>query len=200
MRILLIGASGTIGRAVHQLMGGSHEVIAAGRNGAELTVDITSPDSIQAMYRAAGKVDAVVSASGSTYFGSLQDMTPEQNEISIVSKLRGQINLVLLGLDHVRDRGSFTLTTGIVMDDPIRGGASAAMANGAIRAFVQAAALDMPRGLRINNVSPNVVEESAAKYDAFFPGFGSVPVGKVAQAFRKSIEGGQTGQTYRVYE
>ncbi len=199
MRILLIGASGTIGRAVHQLMGVSHEMITAGRSGGDLKVDISSPDSIQAMYREAGEVDAVVCAAGSTYFGTLQDMTPEQNEISIMSKLRGQINLVLLGLHHVRDHGSFTLTTGIVMDDPIRGGASAAMANGAVQAFVRAAALDMPRGLRINNVSPNVVAESAAKYDAFFPGFGSVPVSKVAQAFRKSIEGGQTGQTYRIY-
>lgn len=200
MKILLVGASGTIGSAVRDELALRHEVISAGRNGADVSVDITSPESIIKMYETVGKVDAVVSTTGKTFFGPLQEMTPEDNEISIRSKLVGQMNLVLLGLNHVNDGGSFTLITGIIMDDPIISGASAAMTGGAIRAFVQSAAIEMPRGIRINNVSPNVVLESIDTYGPFFPGFVPVPVSKVAQAFRKSVEGGQTGQTFTVYQ
>ncbi|MBP1934139.1 short chain dehydrogenase [Ammoniphilus resinae] len=199
MRILLVGATGTIGTAVMNELASQHEIISAARSEADVLVDITSPESITAMYQAIGKVDAVISTTGNTYFGSLQELTPENNEISIESKLKGQINLVLLGMNHVNDRGSFTLTTGIIMDDPIAGGVSAALANGAIKSFVEAAALEMPRGIRINNVSPNVVLESLNKYGPYFPGFEPVPASRVARAFRKSAEGIQTGQTYKVY-
>lgn len=199
MRILLIGASGTIGSAVREEFGARHEVITAGRKGADVIVDITSPESITAMYQEVGNVDAVVSTAGSTYFGPLTELTPENNELSIESKLKGQVNLVLLGHAYVNDHGSFTLTTGIIMDDPIVGGVSSAMVGGAIKAFVTAAAIEMPRGIRINNVSPNVVAESIGTYGPYFPGFDPVPASKVALAFRKSVEGAQTGQTYTVY-
>jgi len=199
MRVLIIGATGTIGSAVRKELESHHEIITAGRNGADISVDITSPESIKNMYQIVGKVDAVISTAGNTFFGPLLELTPENNEISIESKLKGQINLVLLGLNHVNDHGSFTLTTGIIMDDPIVGGVSSAMAGGAIRAFVQSAAIEMPRDIRINNVSPNVLVESIEKYGPYFPGFEPVPANRVAIAYRKSIEGAQTGQTYRVY-
>jgi len=141
----------------------------------------------------------VINVSGATYFGPLEVMTPADNDISIESKLKGQINLVLLGLDSVNDRGSFTLTTRIIMDDPIVTGASAAMANGGIRAFVKSAAIEMPRSIRINNVSPNVLEEWINKYGSYFPGFEPVSASRVALAYQKSVEGGQTGQTFKVY-
>ncbi|MBG9794644.1 short-chain dehydrogenase [Paenibacillus dendritiformis] len=199
MKILIVGASGTIGRAVAAELEARYNIIRAGRQGPDVQVDITDPGSIRGMYEATGEVDAVVSATGSAYFGPLADMTPEQNELSIGSKLKGQVNLVLLGHRYVRDRGSFTLTTGIMMDDPILQGASAAMANGGVKAFVKAAAIEMPRGIRINSVSPNVLQESMDVYGAFFPGFDPVPVRRVALAYRKSEEGAQTGQSYEVY-
>jgi NAD(P)-dependent dehydrogenase (short-subunit alcohol dehydrogenase family) len=199
MKILIIGASGTIGSAVTNELSSDHEIITAGRYKADVLVDITSPESISSMYQSVGKVDAVISTVGDAYFGPLSEMTPEKNEMAIQSKLKGQVNLVLLGLNHITDRGSFTLTTGIIMDDPIIGGVSAAMASGGIKAFVQSAAIEMPRGIRINNVSPNILEESLEKYGPFFPGFVPVPASRVAKAYRKSVEGAQTGQTYRVY-
>ncbi len=199
MRVLLVGASGAIGSAVRNELASRHEIISAGRHGADVSVDITSPESIEAMYQTVGNVDAVISTTGSTYFGSLLELTPENNEISIQSKLKGQVNLVLLGLHHVKNQGSFTLTTGVIMDDPIVGGVSSAMVGGAIRSFVQSAAIEMPRGIRINNVSPTVLVESMKKYGPYFPGFEPVPASRVAQAYRKSVEGGQTGQTYTVY-
>ncbi|WP_430534537.1 short chain dehydrogenase [Listeria rocourtiae] len=200
MRVLVVGATGTIGKAiVSKLEQEKHTVITASRKGSDVVIDMTSVTSIQAMYEQVGKIDALVVAAGSAYFGPLATMTPENNEQSIEGKLKGQMNLVLLGLEHLNDGGSFTLVTGIMMDDPIKQGASAAMVNGGIRAFVKSAAIEMPRSIRINSVSPNVLQESWDKYAAFFVGFNPVPAEKVAQAFVKSILGGQTGQNYEVY-
>ncbi|WP_223070369.1 short chain dehydrogenase [Paenibacillus caui] len=199
MKVIIFGASGTIGQAVAKELGKNHEIIRAGRNGLDVVVDITSVDSIKNMYKQVGKVDAVISATGGAHFGPISELTPKLNEIGIESKLKGQINLVLLGMDYVNDGGSFTLTTGILMDDPIPQGASAAMANGGVKAFVKSAAIEMPRGIRINSVSPNVLQESLDKYGEFFPGFEAVPASRVALAFKKSVEGAQTGQNYEVY-
>src|SRR5699024_9648038 len=199
MKILIVGASGTIGKEVAEKLQTDHTIIRAGRNGADVLVDITSEHSIQNMYDQVGTVDAVVNASEGATFAPVTELTPELNEKGIESKLKGQINLVLLGLNHVRDHGSFTLTTGIMMDDPIRKGASAAMANGGVKAFIQSAAIEMPRGLRINSVSPNAVQESWERLEPLFPGFNPVPAKRVAQAFKKSVLGAQTGQNYEVY-
>ncbi|KMT61478.1 short chain dehydrogenase [Paenilisteria newyorkensis] len=199
MKIVVVGATGTIGKAIVAKLEQEHTVIMASRKGADVAVDMTSPASIQAMYEQVGKIDALVVAAGAAYFGPLTTMTPENNEQSIDGKLKGQMNLVLLGLEYLNDGGSFTLVTGIMMDDPIKQGASAAMVNGGIRAFVKTAAIEMPRGIRINSVSPNVLQESWDKYADFFVGFNPVPAERVAQAFVKSILGGQTGQNYEVY-
>lgn len=199
MKILIVGASGTIGSAVAAELGKKHEIIRAGRNGKDVKVDITSIDSIKKMYEQVGKIDAVISATGRASFVPVSELTPELNEVGIGSKLKGQINLVLLGMDYVNDGGSFTLTTGIMMDDPVPKGAAAALANGGVKAFVKAAAIEMPRGIRINSVSPNIVQESLEKYGEFFPGFEAVPVSRVALAYKKSVEGAQTGQNYEVY-
>lgn len=199
MKILLIGASGTLGSAVKDRLEKKGDVITAGRHSGDMTVDITSIDSIKKMYAQVGKVDAIVSATGSATFSPLTELTPEKNAVTISSKLGGQINLVLLGIDSLNDHGSFTLTTGIMMEDPIVQGASAAMANGAVTAFAKSAAIEMPRGIRINTVSPNVLEESWDKLEPFFQGFLPVPAAKVARAFEKSVFGAQTGQSYQVY-
>ncbi|WP_106498436.1 short chain dehydrogenase [Lentibacillus sp. Marseille-P4043] len=199
MKILIVGASGTIGKEITKKLAGDHEVVRAGRNGADVQVDLTSVDSIKNMYENVGNVDAVVNASGGANFATVTELTPELNEKGIESKLKGQINLVLLGLNNVRDNGSFTLTTGIMMDDPIRQGASAAMANGGVKAFVKSAAIEMPRGVRINSVSPNAVQESWERLEKFFQGFDPVPASRVALAYKKSVLGAQTGQNYEVY-
>lgn len=199
MKILIVGASGTIGQAVAHKLAKKHDIIRAGRNGTDVKVDITSVESIKSMYEQVGKVDAVINAAGGAHFAPTSVLTPELNEIAIESKLKGQINLVLLGLNYVNDGGSFTLTTGIMMDDPVAQGASAAMANGGVKAFVKAAAIEMPRGIRINSVSPNVLQESLEKYEDFFPGFDAVPASRVALAYKKSVDGAQTGQNYEVY-
>ncbi|MCM3570198.1 short chain dehydrogenase [Neobacillus mesonae] len=199
MRILVVGATGTLGTAVVNEMKNDAEIISASKSNSDIKVDITSTDSILQMFKEVGEIDAIVSATGAAHFGGVEELTPELNSIAVNSKLLGQINLVLLGLPYIRDNGSITLTTGILMDDPVVGGASSAMANGGVRAFVKSASIEMPRGIRINSVSPNMLEESKEKYGSFFVGFEPVPAKRAALAFRKSILGAQTGQSYYVY-
>lgn len=197
MRILVVGGTGTIGKAVVNELAQRHTVVVARKQG-DLQVDICNIDSIENMYKNLGKIDAVVSVAGNVHFGELTQMSSEQYFIGLNNKLMGQVNLVLQGLKYVNDNGSFTLTSGILNRDPIRLGSSAAMVNGGLDGFVKAAALELTRGLRINCISPTVIVESMPKYAEYFRGFIPVPVAKVAQAYSKSVEGAQTGQVYLV--
>lgn len=198
MRILIIGATGTIGRAVVGELGGRHEIVTAGRSSGDLRVDITDSHSIRAMFERAGALDAVVSATGKVKFAPLEAMTAADYEVGLKDKLMGQVNLVLVGQDFLNDGGSFTLTTGVLDHDPIVQGTSASMVNGAVNAFVLAAAIELKRGQRINAVSPGVILEALPSYAPFFRGFEAVPAAKAARAYAKSVEGAQTGQVYRV--
>ncbi|EKU50025.1 short chain dehydrogenase [Staphylococcus massiliensis] len=200
MKVVVIGASGTIGKEVSQkLKELNHDVIEVGLSSGDYQIDITKVNDIKQMYNDIKNIDAVVSATGAATFQSLKEMTVEDNQVAINSKLLGQINLVLIGQHYLNHNGSFTLTSGIMMDDPIELGSSAAMANGGIAGFVTSAAIELQNGLRINNVSPNVVEEALDKYGDFFKGFNPRKVSEVANAYVKSVEGKQTGQTYKVY-
>lgn len=198
MKIIIIGASGTIGRAIVNELRERHDVIAAGHNSGDLRVDITNKDSIKKMYQEIRDIDAVVLATGKVHFGEMVEMQAEEYEIGLQNKLMGQVNTVLLGLKHLNDNGSFTVTSGILNRDPILLGTSAAMVNGALDGFVKNAALEMPRGLRINCVSPTVVQEAMDSYASYFRGFEPVSAARVALAFSKSVEGLQTGQVYCV--
>lgn len=198
MRILVVGAAGTVGQAAVKALYARHEIIRADRSAGDLTVDLMSEDSVRAMYQKLGKVDAVVACAGHVHFGPVASMSPEQFRKGLNDKLMGQVNLVLLGLAHVNDGGSFTLTSGVLDRDPIRQGANAAAVNGAIGAFVKAAAIEMPRGIRINAVSPGLLEESEKKYEGFFPGHEPVSSARVGLAYVKSVEGALTGQVFTV--
>ena len=198
MRILIIGGTGTIGQAVANELSSRHEIIIAARERGEVQVDIADRNSIEMMFQQIGKIDAVISTTGKVHFGALAEITEEQYAVGLNNKLMGQVNLVSSGLNYLNDGGSFTLTSGILNRDPIRLGASAAMVNGAIDGFVTSASIEMPRGLRINAVSPTVVAESMDKYADYFRGFLPAPVATVALAYVKSVEGAQTGQIYCV--
>ena len=198
MRILVVGAAGTVGQAVVKALSRRHEIVSAGRSAGDVTVDLMNEDSVRAMYAKLGKLDAVVACAGHVHFGPVSAMTPEQFRKGLNDKLMGQVNLVLLGMEHVNDGGSFTLTSGVLDRDPVRQGANAAAVNGAIGAFVKGAALEMPRGLRINAVSPGLLEESETKYEGFFPGHEPVSSARVGLAYVKSVEGALTGQVFTV--
>jgi len=193
----VVGASGLLGGAVVDALQDRHEVLKASRNG-DVKVDIRDPDSIADMYSTIGSIDAVACAAGVTPYGSLDELTIEQIRAGLHDKLLGQIELVRQGLHAVGDRGSFTLVSGVLAYEPILTGSIASTVDGAIDAFVRAAAIELDRGIRINAVSATVFEEAWDAYGDFFPGWNAVPVGDAARAFVRSIEGADTGQVIRV--
>jgi NAD(P)-dependent dehydrogenase (short-subunit alcohol dehydrogenase family) len=198
MKVILFGATGTLGKAVDKELCNRHEIVRVGRNRGDFQVDIADPESIEQLYGKTGEFDAMVSTTGDVHFGPFEEFTQDQFEVGLRSKLMGQVNLVTLGLKHIRSKGSFTLTSGQLNDDPIRSGVSGAMVNGALEGFVRSAAIELPRGLRINLVSPTVTEESLAAYGPFFPGQKAVPAAEAALGYAKSVEGPQTGRVYRI--
>jgi NADP-dependent 3-hydroxy acid dehydrogenase YdfG len=198
MKIILIGAAGTLGSAVDKALNTRHEIVKVGRKSGDFQVDITDPASIEQLFSKVGDFDAVVSTSGDVHFGPLAEITQDKFQIGLRSKLMGQVNLVAFGLKHIRDGGSFTLTTGQINEDPISVGASGAMVNGGLEAFARSAAIELPRGLRINIVSPTVTEESWPAFGPFFPGQKPVPASEAARGYVKSVEGMQTGKVYRI--
>lgn len=199
MKILVVGASGTLGKAITERLGQHHHIISAGRNSGDHRVDLRDDASVAGLFAAVGRVDALVSAAGSVHFGPLTEMTAAQFDVGLQDKLLGQIRLALIGQHHLADGGSITLTTGILAEQPIRLGANATAVNAAVEGFVRAAACELPRGLRINAVSPTVLSEAWDAYADFFPGFEPVPAARAALAFQRSIEGLQTGQVYKVW-
>ncbi len=197
MHIILVGGAGTIGKAVYEELSQRHQVTVAGRSSGDVLVNLTDTQSIVRLFETIKNVDAVVCTAGNVHFAALDEMTAEDYAIGLNDKLMGQVNLVSIGMRYLNDGGSFTLTSGILNHDPIRYGISAAMVNGALDGFVKSAALELPRGMRINGVSPTVVAESMGAYAEYFRGFVPVPVCEVALAYSKSVEGLQTGQVYR---
>ena len=198
MRVLLVGATGLLGGAVREALAPRHEVIGAARSGADIEVDMRDPASIGAMYEQVGAVDAVACAAGEAPWKPFDTMTAEDIQAGLDHKLRGQIELVRLGIPHVSDDGSFTLITGIVGRAVFRTVALAATVNGGIETFVRAATLDLPGRRRINAVSPTVFEEALDRYADYFPGFLPVPVAHAAAAYVRSIEGTETGRVFEI--
>jgi NAD(P)-dependent dehydrogenase (short-subunit alcohol dehydrogenase family) len=199
VRILLVGASGAIGTAVGAELGMRHEIIRASRTTGDVRIDITDEANIARAFAQAGKLDAVVSAAGELHFGPLVDMTTEQLAFSINAKLLGQVNLARQAIRSLSDGGSITLVSGIIGEQPVVGGATAALVNAGLEGFVLGASIDMPRGIRINVVSAGIVAETKDKYAPLFNGFEPVTARRVAVAYTRSVEGAQTGQVYRVF-
>jgi NAD(P)-dependent dehydrogenase (short-subunit alcohol dehydrogenase family) len=202
-RILVIGASGVLGRAVVAELSPRHDIVSAGSKSGDIRIDIAEASSIVAGLKAAGPLDAVVCAAGAVNYPTLDTVTPaalagSAYGLGLTNKLMGQVNLALAARDVLREGGSITLIAGVLADAPIVAGSSASMVNGALQSFVIAAAIELPRGIRINVVSPTVFEESMADYGPFFRGFDPVPVARAARAFARSVEGRQTGQVYKV--
>jgi NAD(P)-dependent dehydrogenase (short-subunit alcohol dehydrogenase family) len=198
MKIVVIGATGTVGQAVTTALETDHEVIKVGSKSGDHQVDITDSASIRKLFEKIGRIDAVVSTAGKVHFGPLTEMTEAEMEIGLKNKLMGQVNLVLIGQRYVNDGGSFTLTSGLLSHDPIRFGASASLVNGALDAFVKGAAIELERGVRINSVSPGVLVESLPVFGPYFRGHDAVPGARVANAYVKSVEGRLTGQVIQV--
>jgi NAD(P)-dependent dehydrogenase (short-subunit alcohol dehydrogenase family) len=198
MKIIIVGATGTIGKKVTAELSKRHEIIKAASKSGDVKVDITSSQSIREMYKHIGKADAVICTTGNGYFGPFDTMTEEDFYIGIRSKMMGQINLVMIGKEYINDNGSFTLTSGILYKDPVRGGVGLSVVNGALHSFVIGAAIELKRGVRLNVVSPGLVEDSADALGSAFPGHIPATMVNVVTGYLKSVEGFGTGQVIDV--
>jgi NAD(P)-dependent dehydrogenase (short-subunit alcohol dehydrogenase family) len=199
MKIVLIGANGTIGELVQTaLAGAGHDIVKVGRKSGDFQVEIENRESVRKLYQAVGSFDSVAIAAGEVAFAPLSELTTEKWQFSLGSKLMGQINLVQEAIPVIKERGSFTLVSGVLNDEPIFASAAAAAVSGALEGFARAAAVELPKGLRINVVSPTILKESEAKFGPLFPGAIPVEGWRVAQAYKRAILGVQTGRVYKV--
>lgn len=198
MKIIIVGASGTMGSFLSAQFEKEHEIIRADRNSKDIRVDITSVESIEDMYKKAGPFDALICTAGPTYVGPWKNLTDKEFRKGVEGKMMGQINLVLIGQHYINQKGSFTLITGALTHDPQRNFANASAANAAVEGFVRAASIELEKGIRINAVSPTVIENSP-QYFPFFPGEMPVTMKQLEYGFRKSVFGADTGQIIKPY-
>jgi len=198
MRIILIGASGTIGTGIADVLSSDHEIIKVGHSGGDFQVDLSSKDSIETLFKGLDSFDAVISAAGLAKFGSLDEQPDEDYHLAVANKLMGQVNLVRVGRKYINDIGSFTLTSGMLSYQPTPGSASISMVNSGIEGFVRAAALEMQKGMRVNVVSPVFVKETMEAMG--MASTGGMPAAKVALAYKESVEGKRNGEVLNVID
>jgi NAD(P)-dependent dehydrogenase (short-subunit alcohol dehydrogenase family) len=189
MKIIIVGASGTIGKAVVSALKMNHEVIRASRSG-DLPVDLTNSDSIRAMFANVSGVDGVISVAGEAKFGPLDTLSDADFDLGLQSKLMGQVNLVRLGLEHVNPGGIFVLTTGILAHNPNPASVMLTMINRGLEGFVEAAALNFKGGTRINAVCPPLAKETAEKMGW---GPGGVAAAEIAKYYVRAVESNLSG-------
>ena len=198
MKAIVVG-SGVLGAAVQEVLNQhGHEVVTVGRTSGILHADITDMSSLIALFSTLGPFDAVANAAGDMFPAPLGQTTDEQWAKSIAAKGMGQINLVRAALPYIADSGSFTLVSGVLGDEAAPASTLGATINKMVEGFVKAAATELPRGIRINCVSPTVLTESVA-YHAFFPGFAPVSAAEVAHAYLRAIANPITGRVLKLH-
>jgi len=200
MKILIIGGNGTIGNKVVSHFIKEDDVLIAGRTSGDVTVDITDSNSIKEMFGKIGKLDAIICIAGEAKWADFNELTEDDYYIGLKSKLMGQVNLVRIGQYYLNPKGSITLSTGILADDPVIKTASASMVNGGIHSFVQAVALEIENGIRVNVVSSGMVEDAYEKYKDYFPGHNPIPMNKVINGYLRSVKGKRNGEIIRIYD
>jgi NAD(P)-dependent dehydrogenase (short-subunit alcohol dehydrogenase family) len=162
MKIIVIGATGVVGAAVADALSAKHEVVRASRKGTP-AVDIEDIGTLRALFANVMGVDAVVCCAGDAKFAPLAKLTDADFAFALRSKLMGQVNVARLAAESLTDGGSITLTSGVLSQHPVPGSTALSLVNGGVEAFARAAALEMPRKLRINVVSPGWVKETLVK-------------------------------------
>ena len=198
MKIIIIGATGTMGKHLTNAFEKEHEIIRVANKGGDIQTDITLTESIENMFKQVGPFDALISTAGPTFVGPWAKLTDQTFRNGVEGKMMGQINLVLIGQHYINPKGSFTLITGALSHDPQKNFANASAANGAVEGFVKAAAIELENGIRINAVSPTIIENSP-QYFPYFPGDIPVTMQQLEFGFRKSVFGANTGQIIKPY-
>jgi len=203
MKILVIGGTGTIGKRIVEVFSKKHQVLIGGRSSKDYPIDIADTQSIKRLFKKikkTGKLDAIICAAGEAKWAPFKDLSESDFHIGLRSKLMGQVNVVRYGRKCLKKKGSITLTTGVLADDPVYQTTSAAMVNGGIHSFVQAVAIELKKKQRINVVSSGVAMDAYHKYESYFPGHPPIPMDKMMFGYVRSVEGRVTGEVIRIYD
>lgn len=191
MKIIVIGASGTIGQAVAEELSKEHDVVRVARSSGDYRADLTDADSLRQLFETCAPFEAVISCAGAARFASLDKLSDDDFAFSLQNKLMGQVNLARLALEFIADNGSITLTSGVLANEPMPGSGAISLVNAGLQGFVRAAALETPRGVRINIVSPPWVSETLEKLGRDVST--GMPAAQVAAAYRDSLESERSG-------
>ncbi|MFB7634780.1 short chain dehydrogenase [Streptomyces sp. NPDC056149] len=196
MKVLVIGATGTVGAAVARALHPSHQVVAASRNG-PLRIDLEQPASMEALFADVPELDAVVCCAAGGPLVDLASVTDEAFADGIRGKLLGQVALARRAVHHLRVGGSVTLTGG-TFSAPLPGGSLGALINSGLAGFVRNAAAELPRDIRLNLVSPGWITETLEDLGPagaeLANGALGTPASTVAQAYVRVVEGAMSGQ------
>ncbi|WP_027857687.1 short chain dehydrogenase [Marinobacterium jannaschii] len=195
MKILVIGATGTIGKAVVENLSADHQVISAGYSDGDVKIDLGSAESIRAALQQLAPLDAIISTAGLANFGPFAALKDEDFQLALDNKLMGQVNLVRIGREFLADNGSVILTSGILSRQPLPGSSSISMVNGALESFARAVALEEQR-IRVNVVAPAFVKETMEMMG--MDSSQGVSAVETASHYRRALESGLNGQTFDV--
>jgi len=195
-QILVIGGTGIIGNAVVDLLRSEHEVIAIGKSSGDYQVDIEDRASIEKMFEDIKDIDGVISTTGMATLAPLDQLSDADIDLALNNKLRGQVNLILEGLKHVKEGGFITLTTGAASHTPFPGGAAITMACAGLEGFVKAAEVEKGKNIRINVVRPAMVTESMKLFNLDVPY--SVSANDTARVYKAVAERMESGQLYNI--
>ncbi len=195
-KIVVVGATGRLGRVV---VGGlnDYEVVRAGRSGPDLKIDALDFESVSDVFASVGTFDGLISCIGGTPFKTFEELTMEDFALGLSKKCFSQLNLAKAAIPYLTENGSITLTSGIIGDEPILAGSCAAAANGALNTCVSTLAAEYAGKLRINIVSPSIIENSVEDYGMLFDGFEPTSKKRIVEAYRRTISAPISGRVLR---
>ncbi len=195
-KIVVVGATGRLGRVV---VGGlnDYEVVRAGRSGPDLKIDALDFESVSDVFASVGTFDGLISCIGGTPFKTFEELTMEDFALGLSKKCFSQLNLAKAAIPYLTENGSITLTSGIIGDEPILAGSCAAAANGALNTCVSTLAAEYAGKVRINIVSPSIIENSVEDYGMLFDGFEPTSKKRIVEAYRRTISAPISGRVLR---
>jgi NAD(P)-dependent dehydrogenase (short-subunit alcohol dehydrogenase family) len=194
MRIIIVGATGIIGRAVVDVLSPNHEIVRVGARTGDVIADYTDDSSVTRMFETVGEFDALICVAGrDSMFKSFDNLEDDDYRYGFERKFLGQVRMVRLGVPHARDSGSFTLTSGFLSHYPNPSSIATGPLNAAVDTFVMNAASLLDRNLRLNVVSPAPVVEPGKERR------GVVTAAQTASFYVDAVEGRFTGQVLRAW-
>jgi len=195
-KVVVVGGSSGIGLSTAELAKREGaEVIIASRNAEKLNAvattlgvkaiaaDVTSDESIEALFRACGPVDHVVVTAAQLRSGPFKTVPMEDVRSTMEGKFWGAWRVARSA--QIVPGGSLTLVSGFLSIRPRPNSAIVGAANGAIESLARSLALELAP-VRVNCVSPGIIDTpiraampEAARLDMLAKTAAGLPVGRV---------------------